>query len=166
MARTSKSIARLRLFPALLAAAIVLAGISCAAKSASADGGPTGPNPRLKTVELAVGSATMKAEVARTPSERERGLMFRTSLPEGMGMLFIFDSDQRLAFWMKNTTLPLSIAYISSDGTIREILDLEPVSLEAVQSERSVRYALEAPRGWFGRSGVRVGDSVRIPPLD
>jgi uncharacterized membrane protein (UPF0127 family) len=63
---------------------------------------------------------------------------------------------------MKNTRLPLSLAYISSDGSIRQIVDLEPQSLASVQAERSVRYALEVPRGWFGRAGVRVGDIVRL----
>jgi len=139
---------------ALLAALI----LSCTPKAATDD--PTGPNPRLKTVRLSVGSATMEAELAIKPGERERGLMFRKSLKDGEGMLFVFEADQRLAFWMKNTSLSLSLAYISSDGAIREIVDLEPNSLEARGSERSVRYALEAPRGWFERAGVKVGDKV------
>ena len=78
-------------------------------------------------------------------------------------MLFVFDSDERLSFWMKNTLIPLSIAYIASDGTIREILDMEPHSLAPVPSQYSVRYALEVPKGWFSRAGVRVGDRVSIP---
>jgi uncharacterized membrane protein (UPF0127 family) len=135
--------------------------LSCAPKAEAE--GPTGPNPRLRTIELAVGKATMKAEVALSPAEREKGLMFRKSLPEGTGMLFVFETDQRLAFWMKNTQIPLSIAYISSDGTIRQILDLEPHSLEGRESERSVRYALEAPRGWFERAGAAVGDTIALP---
>ena len=138
--------------------------LSCAAKPSAE--GPTKANPRLKTVEIAVGSALLKAEVARKPEERERGLMFRKSLAEGEGMLFVFEADQVLRFWMKNTSLPLSIAYLSSDGTIREIHDLEPESLASVDSERSVRYALEVPRGWFDRAGLKVGDRFAIPPLD
>jgi uncharacterized membrane protein (UPF0127 family) len=132
--------------------------VSCAGKKSATDA----PNPVLKTAAIEVGSAQVLAEIARTESERERGLMFRKSLGDGKGMLFIFDKDDRLAFWMKNTLIPLSLAYIASDGTIRQIVDLEPESLAPVQSERSVRYALEMPKGWFDRAGVGVGDLVRV----
>ncbi|HET7839609.1 MAG TPA: DUF192 domain-containing protein [Rectinemataceae bacterium] len=152
-----------RLALACLAASL-FALASCAAKGAEAE--PTRPNPKLKTVELKIGDASVQAELARTSLERETGLMFRTSLAEGTGMLFVFEADQQLAFWMKNTKLPLSLAYISSDGTIREIFDLVPGSLDPVQSERSVRYALEVPRGWFAKAGIKSGDRVAIPPLD
>ena len=131
---------------------------SCAGKKAVTDS----PNPVLKTAVLGVGAAQVLAEIARTEVERERGLMFRKKLEDGKGMLFIFDKDDRLAFWMKNTLIPLSLAYIASDGSIRQIVDLEPRSLEAIQAERSVRYALEVPKGWFDRAGVRVGDLVRL----
>jgi uncharacterized protein len=140
---------------------LALALSSCASKDAVTDS----PNPRLKTATIQVGGASVIAEIARTETERQRGLMFRKSLDEGKGMLFIFDKDERLAFWMKNTILPLSIAYIASDGTIRQILDLEPQSLAAVQAERSVRYALEMPRGWFDRAGVHAGDKVELGGL-
>ncbi len=89
--------------------------------------------------------------------------MFRKKLDDGQGMLFVFETDDRLSFWMKNTLVPLSIAYIAYDGTIREILDMAPQSLAAVPSQYSVRYALEVPQGWFSRAGVRVGDRVGIP---
>jgi uncharacterized protein len=135
---------------------------SCTARKAVTDS----PNPPLETATIRVGKAQVVAELARTEVERERGLMFRTSLEDGKGMLFIFDKDERLAFWMKNTLIPLSLAYIASDGTIRQIIDLEAESLATVQAERSVRYALEAPKGWFERAGVRVGDSVDLQPLD
>jgi hypothetical protein len=92
--------------------------------------------------------------------------MYRSSLKDGEGMLFVFESDQKLAFWMKNTKLPLSLAYILSDGTIVQIIDLVPFSEESRPSIRSVRYALEVPQGWFERSGIKVGDKVRIPSLE
>jgi uncharacterized membrane protein (UPF0127 family) len=142
---------------ALLLCSLVLLG-SCAGKQAVSDS----PNPPLVTASLSVGKAQVIAELARTDTERERGLMFRKSLPEGRGMLFIFDKDDRLSFWMKNTMIPLSLAYIASDGTIRQIVELVPESLAPVQAERSVRYALEMPKGWFERAGVHVGDSVDL----
>ncbi len=120
-------------------------------------------NPVLRKETLSVGPATVTAEIAIAPEERRLGLMFRKKLEDGEGMLFVFESDQRLSFWMKNTLVPLSIAYISSDGAIREILDMEPQSLASVPSQHSVRFALEVPRGWFSRAGVRVGDRVGIP---
>jgi uncharacterized membrane protein (UPF0127 family) len=78
-------------------------------------------------------------------------------------MLFVEESDRLLSFWMKNTVLPLSIAYISASGVISEIHDLKPGQLNPVRSSRSLRYALEVPQGWFERAGVAVGDRVEIP---
>ena len=105
-------------------------------------------------------------EIARTDEERAKGLMYRKQLPDGEGMLFVFDRDQQLSFWMKNTLIPLSIAFIASDGNIVEIKDMQPHDLSSVQSSRSVRYALEVPQGWFSRVNVTVGDVVKIdlPP--
>jgi uncharacterized protein len=146
---------------------VLLALASCLVLSLPACSGPKkavtdSPNPTLATASVKVGPAIVLAEIARTEVERERGLMFRRALDEGKGMLFVFDKDDMLAFWMKNTKVPLSIAYISSDGTIRQISDMEPYSLATVKSERSVRYALEVPRGWFERAGVKVGDRVGL----
>jgi len=77
-------------------------------------------------------------------------------------MIFVFERDEQLSFWMKNTVIPLSIAFIASDGRITEIKDMRPLDLSAVKSSRSVRYALEAPQGWFSRAGVKAGDVVEI----
>jgi uncharacterized membrane protein (UPF0127 family) len=98
------------------------------------------------------------AEIARTETEREMGLMFRESLADGEGMLFIFEKDRMLSFWMKNTRLPLSIAYIGYNGRILEIHDMQPLDLSPIRSGRSARYALEVPQGWFERAGVKTGD--------
>jgi uncharacterized membrane protein (UPF0127 family) len=106
--------------------------------------------------------AVIKAEIARTQEERTRGLMFRNKLPDGEGMFFVFESDEVLSFWMKNTYVPLSIAYIASDGRIIEIKDMYPHDLNSVFSSRAVRYALEVPQGWFSRAGVKSGDVVNI----
>ena len=109
------------------------------------------------TVEITV-------EIARTDEERAKGLMFRKTLPDGQGMIFVFDRDQQLSFWMKNTVIPLSIAFIASDGHIVDIKDMQPNDLNSVISSRSVRYALEVPQGWFGRVNVKPGDIVKIDP--
>ena len=101
-------------------------------------------------------------EIARTDEERSKGLMYRKVLPDGEGMIFVFDRDQQLSFWMKNTIIPLSIAFIASDGSIVEIKDMQPNDLNSVKSSRSVRYALEVPQGWFGRANVKTGDVVKI----
>jgi uncharacterized membrane protein (UPF0127 family) len=102
-------------------------------------------------------------EIARTDEERGKGLMFRKNLPDGEGMLFVFDRDQQLSFWMKNTVIPLSIAFISSDGYILEIKDMQPNDLNSLRSSRSVRYALEVPQGWFDRVNVKAGDRIILP---
>ena len=106
--------------------------------------------------------SVVRAEIARTQEERQQGLMFRQNLPDGEGMLFIFERDEILSFWMRNTYIPLSIAFITYDGRIVDIKDMYPLDETSVTSSRSVRYALEVPQGWFSRAGVQVGDIVKI----
>jgi uncharacterized membrane protein (UPF0127 family) len=125
---------------------------------------------RLETVTLAIertgaDDVQIKVEIARTGEERSKGLMHRKNLPDGEGMIFVFERDEQHSFWMKNTFIPLSIAYITSDGRITEIKDMYPHDENPVYSSRSVRYALEVPQGWFGRAGIRPGDVVRIDTL-
>ncbi len=103
---------------------------------------------------------TVKAEIAQTEEERNHGFMERKNIPDGTGMLFIFDRDQILSFWMKNTPHPLSIAYFDSHGKIRNIYDMTPFSLTPIKSTVSVRYALEVPQGWFRENNINVGDIV------
>ncbi|MDR3019483.1 MAG: DUF192 domain-containing protein, partial [Treponema sp.] len=107
--------------------------------------------------------AVIKTEIAKTQEERNQGLMHRKSLPDGEGMLFVFERDQIMSFWMKNTLIPLSIAFIASDGRILEIKNMYPNDQNSVLSSRSARYALEVPQGWFARAGVVIGDVVVIP---
>jgi len=110
--------------------------------------------------------ALVKAEIAQTQEERSKGLMYRKELPDGEGMFFVFERDEVLSFWMKNTFVPLSIAFIASDGRIVEIKDMYPHDESTVHSSRSVRYALEVPQGWFSRAGVQYGDVVKIPRIN
>lgn len=86
--------------------------------------------------------------------------MKRKNIPEGTGMIFLYNVDERMRFWMKDTPHPLSIAFISSDGIIKEIKDMIPYSLETITSTFSVRYALEVPQGMFSRLHLEVGDAL------
>jgi len=147
----------------LLLVFFLMLSTSCSARSGS--GSDTKPNPTLKTSRITSGDVSILVELAMTEQERNKGMMFRKSLDEGKGMLFVFESDQRMAFWMKNTSIPLSLAYLGSDGTIFQILDLVPFSEAPKLSERSIRYALEVPQGWFTKVGLKVGDKFEIPPL-
>ena len=105
-------------------------------------------------------TAIVKAEVAQKEEERNYGFMNRKNIPDGTGMLFVFEKEQILSFWMKNTPHPLSIAYIDSRGKIRNIHDMTPFSLTPIKSTSSVRYALEVPQGWYKENNINVGDIV------
>ncbi len=117
----------------------------------------------MEEIRLEIEGHTFVVEVARNEEERRQGLMHRKSLDENRGMLFVFDRDRRMSFWMKNTYIPLSIAYISSGGEIKEIHDMQPESLRSIESERSVRYALELNQGAFDRIGAEPGSMVEFP---
>ncbi len=114
----------------------------------------------LPTAEIQVGRDTYSVEIARSEEEHQQGLMHRDSLGEYAGMLFVFERDRHLSFWMKNTYIPLSIAYISKAGMVKSIHDMQPESLRPVESEVAVRFALELPQGAFARSGVQPGDKI------
>jgi uncharacterized membrane protein (UPF0127 family) len=123
----------------------------------------SGCSKNLDMIEIRIDGKVLSVEVAVTAEEQARGLMFRKEMPDDHGMLFPYESDRRLSFWMKDTLIPLSIAYISSDGVIKEIYDMKPGSLREVLSRQSVRYALEVNQGLFERLGVEVGDRVQFP---
>lgn len=112
---------------------------------------------------LTIKGKTIKVEVARTEKEKERGLMFREQMGKDEGMLFVYERQDWLSFWMKNTPLPLSIAFIDKDGKIVDIQDMEPFILVTHISAHPATYALEMNRGWFAREGIKVGDLVKIP---
>ena len=135
---------------------ILLTAISCSVLIAM------GSREKLDTKIVRVGLSEIEVEIADDAESRRTGLMHRKSMDENRGMLFVFDSDQKLSFWMKNTLIPLSIAYISSDGEILEIYDMKPESLRPVESVNSVRYALEMNRGWFERNGIEAGDFIEF----
>jgi uncharacterized protein len=116
------------------------------------------------TIETSDGKRVeVRVEVADDTVSRTRGLMERTELAEDAGMLFVFEEEQQLSFWMKNTLIPLSIAYISSEGEIIDIQDMEPLDETPHPSARPAQYALEVNQGFFEERGVRVGDRVELP---
>ncbi len=118
---------------------------------------------RLPTIEVRIGGEPFRIEVARSEAEKARGMMHRRSLGEREGMLFVHDADEHMSFWMKDTTIPLTLAFLSRDGQILQITELKPRSLKPVTSQRAARYALELPLGTLDRLGVRAGDRVELP---
>lgn len=130
----------------LLCVLVLLAGASL---GVSAQG--------LRTVALGIGMYKVQAEVADTEQSRETGLMHRKALEPNAGMLFVFDEAQPYCFWMKNTLVPLSIAFINDAGEIVNIEDMKPQTEVSHCAAQPVRYALEMNQGWFRSKGVRAG---------
>ena len=114
-------------------------------------------------IEVVIRGQSFHIEVARTAEQKQQGLMNRKSLGDREGMIFVYETDQHLAFWMKNTTIPLTLAFLSKDGQIMQIEQLKPLSLKSVVSERAVRYGLELPAGVLEELGVEVGDRIQLP---
>lgn len=117
----------------------------------------------LPRVQLTAGSHQLQAYVARSAEERALGLMHRRDLPPDEGMLFMCDGHAVQKFWMKDTPLPLSIAFLADDGTIIKIADLDPHDLDAESSEHPVRFVLEVNQGWFRERGIEPGHRVAGP---
>jgi len=115
----------------------------------------------LRVVKLRIGNSSLFAEVADNPQTSATGLMFRDSLPEDHGMLFVFERPRTASFWMKNTKIPLSIAYIDSAGRILQIESMKPLDETPVAStSNEVAFALEVNEGWFKRNGVSAGAKI------
>lgn len=114
--------------------------------------------PKLVTAKLWVGTNELTAELAATPEQVQKGMMFRTEMAENEGMLFIFAQPHRASFWMRNTLLPLSCAYLDSEGTVLEIHDMQPLDEKPIQASTDrVQYVLEMRQGWFQRHQVKPG---------
>jgi uncharacterized membrane protein (UPF0127 family) len=110
--------------------------------------------------QLNAGMHLIRAEVVSDPGSRAQGLMYRKSLAQSAGMLFIFDEQAPHCMWMKNTLIPLSVAFIDDNGAIVNIADMEPHSEASHCATRPVRYALEMNRGWFAARGVKPGSRL------
>lgn len=158
--------------PLVLAAALG-GSVACAPPGAAGEA----PVPRpLPFIHLAVGAPappqehawvifgadTVVAEIASTPQARERGLMFRESVPDGTGMLFVFADEAIRGFWMDNTYVALDIAFLDASFRIVDLQQMEPMTTEVNESRAPFTYALEVPRGWFEARGIGVGAVARV----
>lgn len=151
--------------------AICVAGCGKQERGPAPISGGTGTNvhghldhalPLLATVKLWLGNQELTAEVARTETEIRTGMMYRTNVVEGRGMLFVFVRPLRASFYMRNTTVPLSCAYIDPDGVILEIHNLRPLDETPVEARSdNVQFVLETPVGWFERNQIKPGTVVR-----
>jgi len=103
------------------------------------------------------------AQVAATPDQRSIGLMHRAEMPQSEGMLFAFEQASQQCFWMKNTILPLTAAFIADDGTIVNLADMKPQTTDAHCSEQPVRWVLEMNQGWFAKRGIKAGFKLQGP---
>ena len=119
------------------------------------------PQLTLERVKLASGMHRINVQVAATPEQRQIGLMFRKDMPQHEGMIFIFDQPAQQCFWMKNTLLPLSAAFIADDGTVVNIEDMKPLVLDSHCSAKPVRYVLEMNKGWFPKKGIKAGSQLQ-----
>jgi uncharacterized protein len=117
-------------------------------------------NPGLPLKKLSAGMHIIQAEVAATPESRTTGLMYRKSLAPNHGMLFVFEQPNVQCFWMRNTFIPLSIAFLLDDGTITNIADMSPQSDQSHCSSKPVRMALEMEQGWFAKRGITAGKKI------
>lgn len=119
----------------------------------------------LPTLTLNAGVHNIRAMLARSPEERSIGLMFRTDMAPNEGMLFVFEDAAQQCFWMKNTPLPLSAAFVADDGTVVNIEDMKPQSLDSHCSRKPVRYVLEMHQGWFAKRGIKPGQKLAGGPF-
>ena len=133
----------------VLAAAVLAAASLCAFADIT-----------FKSARIKVGPHPLKVEVAASEPERSQGLMFREKLGNNDGMLFIFDEPAYHSMWMKNTLIPLSVAFVDGEGRILNILDMEPRTLDTHSAAGPARYAIETNKGWFAGKKIKAGDKV------
>jgi uncharacterized membrane protein (UPF0127 family) len=139
-------------------AAVVLAcfALSAGAQDAQMD---------LPRVRLGTGMHQIDAQVAATPDQRATGLMYRKQMPQHEGMLFAFEQPSVQCFWMKNTLLPLTAAFVADDGEVVNLEDMKPLSTESHCSAKPVRYVLEMNQGWFAKRGIKAGTRLTGQPF-
>jgi uncharacterized membrane protein (UPF0127 family) len=119
----------------------------------------------LPAITLNAGFHNIRAQVAQTPEQREIGLMFRKSMASNDGMLFIFEAPATQCFWMKNTLIPLAVAFVGDDGTIINLDEMKPQTLDPHCSTQPARYVLEMNQGWFTKRGIKAGSKLTGQPF-
>jgi uncharacterized membrane protein (UPF0127 family) len=137
-----------------------LAALALAWLTATTAAWPQGQPQDLPATTLHVGMHNIRAQLALTPEQRQTGLMFRQSMPTHEGMLFVFEQAATQCFWMRNTLIPLSVAFLAEDGTVVNLADMKPQSDESHCSSKPVRYVLEMNQGWFAKRGVKPGTRI------
>ncbi|MBC7916299.1 MAG: DUF192 domain-containing protein [Rhodoferax sp.] len=123
------------------------------------------PQLNLPRTQLTAGIYQIDAQVAQAPEQRTTGLMFRREMPVHEGMLFIFEQPSSLCFWMKNTLLPLTAAFVADDGTIVNLADMKPQTTDSHCATKPVRYVLEMNQGWFAKRGIKAGSKLAGVPF-
>lgn len=141
----------------LLGLAVTLGNLSYAQNAPQID---------LQRIKLSAGMHLIDTQVAATPEQRSTGLMFRRDMPQSEGMLFVFEQASQQCFWMKNTVLPLTAAFVADDGTIVNLADMKPQTTDSHCSTRPVRYVLEMNQGWFGKKGIKAGFKLGGKPFE
>ena len=150
------TIHRMNKFAALLLAGCVACGAALAQDA---------PQMNLPRVKLSAGMHQIDAQVAATPEQRSTGLMFRKDMPQHEGMLFVFEQPSVQCFWMKNTLLPLTAAFVADDGAIVNLADMKPQTTDSHCSAKPVRYVLEMNQGWFAKKNIKAGFRLAGPPF-
>ncbi len=124
------------------------------------------PQTNLPRIVLSAGMYQIDTQLALTPEHRQVGLMFRKSMPQHEGMLFVFEQPSQQCFWMKNTILPLTAAFVADDGTIVNLEDMKPKTTNPHCSAKPVRYVLEMNQGWFAKKGFKAGTKLGGKPFE
>jgi uncharacterized membrane protein (UPF0127 family) len=123
------------------------------------------PQTGLPRTALSIGMYRLDVQLATTSEQHATGLMFRTEMPQHEGMLFIFERPTQQCFWMKNTLIPLAVAFVADDGTIVNIAEMKAQALTSHCSEKPVRYVLEMNTGWFAKKGLKAGNRLQGQPF-
>jgi uncharacterized membrane protein (UPF0127 family) len=123
------------------------------------------PQMNLPRTTLSIGFHQLQVQVASTPEQQATGLMFRTEMPAHEGMLFVFPAPSQQCFWMKNTLLPLTAAFVADDGTIVNLEDMQPQTTQPHCSSKPVRFVLEMNQGWFAKKGLKAGGRLAGVPF-